>query len=976
MSKKGLLMIIVIALLGTVMLSLINIGGFQPVSGLSGYYICINEVMPLNKSVLADKDGNFHDWVEFYNAGDESICLKGYGLSDDLSEPGKWIFPDIVISPKSYLVIFASGKDYVDGDEYHTNFRIDADGEALVLSNPQGSIIEEIEIQACDANISYCRDHANPTDWFVSAHPSPGHPNNEKGAADFEATRWVTVSDVILSEVMADNASILQDEDGAYSDWVEITNNGTSGFDLTGFALSNDRNDLFHWRFPQITLLPGQNLIVFCSGKNKTDPHGNLHTNFKINRSTDSLFFANSQGQIVDYVEIHGLPEDSSLIQVSGSWEVTEQPTPGYPNTPEGYEDFLANTGRVSDLVIWEVMSRNEKTLPDEDGNFHDWVEIRNTGNSPINLADYWLSDNSEKIHKWRFPEFMLDPGDFAIVFLSSEYNKLQGEKYLYANFGLSAAGEILYLSDANKTIVQKLAVPMLTSDISYGRLEGKSEYSYFTFPTPGRPNNNYSCVSGYSEKPVFSIAGGLYADSVSLTITVDQDDAVIYYTTDGSEPGLFSPVYTETLTIDKTTVVRAVSHKKGYLPSPVVTHTYILDPQNNMAVVSIATDPENLWSEETGIYTFGHDYEPEYPYHGANFWQDWEKPAHIEFFETDGSLGFSMDVGISIHGEYTQALDQKSFGIDARKKYGSEFIHYSVFSEKPYTYYQSIVLRNSGQDNGNTKLRDVLISQLMKETGLDYQAYRPAVLYLNGEYWGFYTLRESTDKHFLHTNNPGIDFENLDIVEGNWRVHQGDLKNYRALLDYIESNDLSVTENYEYVKAWMDVDNFIDYQIAVIYGDNVDNGNIKFWRERAEGSKWRWILFDFDMAFRYPEHDMVSEVFNPEGTGSEDMFSTVIQMGLLQNAEFRDRFLRRLAYHMNNTFEPQRVCALIDQLAHEIEPEMHRNYTKWNGSMRTWNSCIEKMKNFFMTRPEHVKEHIQQYFNLTDSQMYEYGFH
>ena len=140
-------MIIVIALLGTVMLSLINIGGFQPVSGLSGYYICINEVMPLNKSVLADKDGNFHDWVEFYNAGDESICLKGYGLSDDLSEPGKWIFPDIVISPKSYLVIFASGKDYVDGDEYHTNFRIDADGEALVLSNPQGVLSKKLKFR-------------------------------------------------------------------------------------------------------------------------------------------------------------------------------------------------------------------------------------------------------------------------------------------------------------------------------------------------------------------------------------------------------------------------------------------------------------------------------------------------------------------------------------------------------------------------------------------------------------------------------------------------------------------------------------------------------------------------------------------------------------------------------------------------------------------------------------------------------------
>jgi hypothetical protein len=128
-------------------------------------------------------------------------------------------------------------------------------------------------------------------------------------------------------------------------------------------------------------------------------------------------------------------------------------------------------------------------------------------------------------------------------------------------------------------------------------------------------------------------------------------------------------------------------------------------------------------------------------------------------------------------------------------------------------------------------------------------------------------------------------------------------------------------------------------------------------------------------MAFRYPEHDTVSDVFNPEGTGSDDMFSTVIQVGLLQNQDFRDQFLKRFAFHMKSTFEPQHVCALIDKLANEIEPEVVRNYTKWKGSMNTWRSCITKLKDFFVKRPDNAKRYIQQYFNLTDSQMKEYGF-
>ncbi len=975
MSKKNLLILLSALLLITIAFLILTNGSVQPVSSaVSVPTLLISEVMPSNQSVLLDSDGDSSDWIELYNTANTPVRLLGFGLSDDTSKPGKWIFPDVSIPAKGYLLVFASGKNKVEGKELHAGFRLRSEGETLILTDPQGEVVDTVEIPECESNSSFGRLADNPVKWALFALPSPGHPNSEKGAADFEATRWIS-GPLRINEVMADNISVLQDEDGDHSDWLEVVNTGLTVVDMTGYALSKDRGDLFQWRFPQLSLNPGQSLLVFCSGKNRKDSSVGLHTSFKINRSSDQLFLLNPRGEILDFVQISNVSPDVSLARVASSeWEFCEQPTPGYENSSAGYAEFLKDQP-APQLILSEVMSRNEDTLPDEDGNFHDWVEIRNTGNESLNLENYYLSDDGDELRKWRFPSVTLNPGGYTLVFLSSDYSEPQGTRYLHADFALSASGDVLYLSDVPGKVLQKLPVPEMTAGISYGGLDGESGYFYFTMPTPGRPNDAANRREAYAEKPVFSAGGGFFTEPVTLTIQAPQQDAVVHYTTDGSEPSLSSPVASGPLKLEKTTVVRAVAFQKGFLPSSIVTNTYLLEPENNMVTLCISTNPENLWSDETGIYALGHPYEDVYPFHGANFWQEWERPARIEYYEPDGSPGFSMDAGISIHGEYTQGLDQKSFGIDARKKYGSEFINYPIFSEKPYNYYQTIVLRNSGQDNGNSKLRDVLASQLMKETGLDYQAYRPAVLYLNGEYWGFYTLRESTDKHFLKANHPEINMENLDIVEGNWRVHQGDLKEYQALLNYIKSHDMGDAANYEYVKSRMDVANFIDYQIAVIYGANVDNGNIKFWRERTEGSRWRWILFDFDMAFRYPEHDTVADVFNPEGTGSDDMFSTVIQVGLLQNPDFRDLFLRRFAYHMKNTFEPQRVGALIDKFAAEIEPEIERNYTKWKGSMNTWRSCITKLKDFFVQRPENAKKHIRQFFNLTDDQMTEYGF-
>jgi len=977
MSKKTFFIILVLALV----ISLCTLY-VRPEEALQVYsepdepLIIINEVMPGNTSTLVDYEGDSPDWIELENLGDAAVDLEGYALSDDPSDPGKWIFPSVKIPPKGFLVVFASGKNTVNQNQVHTNFKISSRGECIFLCDPHGNCIQEVEVPECGDDVSYGRTYGNPGIWDELQHPSPGFPNSDEGAKAFEASLIMENPPICINEVMAENVSLLQDEDGDYPDWIEIYNRSGMDVDLSDYFLSGNEDDLFQWQFPERTIKPGEYLVVFCSGKNRRNPYGNLHTNFKINRGREAIFLANRSGKICDSVVIHNLSEDSSYVrEAPGEWVESKQPTPGFPNTKEGYELFSRAKYHSNVFFIYEVMSRNETALADEDGNFNDWIEIKNITEEVQNLEGYALSDNVSDIFKWVFPSFSVQPGESIIVFLSPDYTTDTGPVFLHAGFGLDGEGDVLFFSDPEGNIMQRMDIPGLTSDISYGFTDGSFEPFFFSNPTPGQPNDEKSKAADYCARPVFSAQGGFYTSPLSLSISSPEDSTVIYYTTDGSVPGPGSKIYTKPLDIESTSVISARAYKNGYLPSHVVTNTYLFEPGNGFATISITTDPENLWDEDTGIYVMGKHAEPEYPYKGANFWQEWEKPAHIEFYETDGSLAFSLDAGISIHGEYTRAADQKSFAIEARKKYGSEYINYPVFPEKNLSRYQSIILRNSGQDNGNTKIRDVLISRLMKGTGIDYQAYRPAVLYLNGEYWGLYTLRESTDKYFLSFNNHLPNPENLDIIEGNNRVHQGDDSQFRSVLQYIRSHDLSVDEYYEHVKTLIDVDNFIDYQIAVIYAANTDNGNIKFWRERTPGSKWRWILFDFDMAFRRVDHDTVSHVFNPEGTGAGNWFSTTIQMGLLQNDEFKEEFLRRFAYHLNNTFEPNHVISVIDELASEIEPGIQRNFKKWTGSYNLWKECVKKLKDFITGRPYYVKMYIQRYFGLTDEQMREYGF-
>ena len=310
------------------------------------------------------------------------------------------------------------------------------------------------------------------------------------------------------------------------------------------------------------------------------------------------------------------------------------------------------------------------------------------------------------------------------------------------------------------------------------------------------------------------------------------------------------------------------------------------------------------------------------------------------------------------------------------RNDYGTGSITYPFFDDNGVMTLSNMVLRAGGQDQNYARIRDAFCAQVMKgQTTLALMDWQPIVLYLNGEYYGFYEIREKINESYLESHY-GINPDNVDIIKGNKNVLSGSFDNYSELLAYVKSHDLSKEEYYNVVANWVDIDNFIDYLITEIYFCNGDTGNKKFYRENKEGAKWQWVMFDFDMTLRSDcingVTNSIKAMFNPNGHGSGNAFSTVLQCALIKNAGFKQKFLERYAYHLNNTFQPERMNAILDTMVAEIDGEMAQHCNLWSrpSSYEEWVAQIKGLRNIINKRPAQAKKELKAHFNLSDAQM------
>ena len=812
---------------------------------------------------------------------------------------------------------------------------------------------------------------------------------------------------IFINEIMSSNGVTIADEDGDYSDWFELFNNENNEVNLDGYGISDDVNLPFKWTFPQITIPSNEHLLVFASDKNRTDYVQHWETiinwgddwKYKLGTSeppsewknlnfNDQLWTTGPSGfgygdgddstivpavnsvyirkvfNVSDFNDIKmavlHVDYDDAFVAYLNGVEIARANI-GTIGIPPAYNESA--TTFTEPLIVYGgkpqrfIINNYQSLLLNGDNVLAIQVHNYGTGSSDLTLIPFLTLG---------FATTPANPvGIHPLLDLPN--------KFLHTNFKLSSEGETLVLTSPQSNIIDQVTFGMIPPDMSYGRKpDGTNLWELFPEPTPGDSNLTQG-YNGITTEPIVQLNGGFYSSTINVNVDPASAGDIIRYTLDGSEPADTSLIYSSPITINSTKVLRVRSFSTGLLPSKILTNTYFINFNTPLTVVSLSTDPKNLFDEEYGIYALGDSAEPSFPYFGANFWKDWERPVHIELFETDGSKGFGIDMGAKIFGGWSRGNAQKSFALFARGQYGYNILNYKLFDDLPYDEYESFVLRNSGNDWGSTMFRDAFMTSLVESVDIEIQDYRPAVLFINGEYWGIQNIREKVNEHFLaqhHELNP----DSLDILEYFGQVVYGDSIEFMQLYNFVENNSMTLPANYEYVKSKVDIENFIRYYLSQIYFDNQDwpGSNIKYWKPKNNG-KWRWIMYDTDFGYgiwnsNAYQNNTLNFALEPNGPSwPNPPWSTLFLRKFLDNQSFKTDFINTFADFSNSIFSPNTVLNILNNMASVISPEITRHSARWNQfDLAGWLNNVQVMRTFATNRINNMRAHFQQRFGLS----------
>ena len=667
---------------------------------------------------------------------------------------------------------------------------------------------------------------------------------------------------------------------------------------------------------------------------------------------------------------------------------------------------FLVICAHGQTILINEFMSKNDLNIQDEDGDFADWIELYNTTSSTINLLNYHLSDDNNNLSKWTFPEIIILPHSYLLVF-ASDKNRLDTNE-LHTNFKISSSGEALYLVNNLGVIIDETNSIYLSSNESYARIiDGDTRWITTNTPTPNSSNKFNSGV--YNSHP-----SGFYDNSFQLELIKLNNNQQIYYTLNGEIPTANSHLYTSPIDINnnsqtsysisgipttpqsgpvelydfiwhepnsvyKCNVIRYAAFDGKKRQSEIYSKTYFIDPEINtkyeMPIVSLITDSINLFDYNSGIYIPGQRFDEydwaatpqgNYLYSGDM----WERDVHVSYFRNKNGLDFETDAGMRMRGYSSLRYPQKSFTMYFRSEYGMNELNYPILNNPEVEKYKRVVFRNSGNDFPSTHFRDAMLQEIINSMDLEKQDFQPTVTFINGEYWGIYNLREKYDRYyFKYKYNMPEDSINVLGVCGT--VEEGDNSDYMNLYNFVVQNDLFTTQNYDFVSQKLDINSFIDYQIAQIYFANQDwpCSNYKLWKDNSPNSKWRFLIYDLDLTFNM-DGGNVPSTQSMERATREDVCkcSNLIFRKLLLNNTFKDLFLSKFAFHLEHTFNENRITNIIDEFEALYSNEMEEHIDRWSypSSKEYWENEVENLRIFAKERPCYMTDNIMSFFQLS----------
>ncbi|MEZ5015270.1 MAG: lamin tail domain-containing protein [Chitinophagales bacterium] len=816
----------------------------------------------------------------------------------------------------------------------------------------------------------------------------------------------ITHAQVVLNEI-ASRGDLL-DNTGSGSDWIELYNAGAVAVDLSTYTLSDDAMHPGKWHLPGITLAPGAYFLVYANGE---DTHAvSDHWESAVYSTDIWKYFVGTSEPPADWKSIgfddaawlsgmggmgYGDGDDGTIIPSTRSvfmrqpFYVADTSIFSEAQLHADYDDaFVAYLNGVeiarSANIIGTPPDHNTLATTDHEAGLymgippelysisyaqvHDLlvpgtnylcVQVHNVtvGSSDLS-SNFWLSFGITT------PDVVYGPTPAWFV---------EPVSYVASNFSITNTGETIYLCDLLGNILDMQYTGDLALHNSIARIpDGSANWCITNTATPSTSNNAAVCFAGYEPVPVFSQEPGWYSGAQTISLSSTSPTAQIRYTTNGSAVTAASPVYTSPFLIDTSVVLSAKCFSTGaLLPGEQKQNVYFIDEAtHDIPVLNISIDPSSLFDYDTGIYVFGCCYDDYYPYFGANFWQPWERAANISYFTPDGVQQWESDMALEIHGGWSRAEDQRSFRVDFKGIYDGN-VQYPLWRDKPEMQdINNFNIRNGGQHIWTYKFHDALLASVMRNTHIDYEAYEPVALYINGRYWGWYGLREKADEHYAQSNY-GYDNNEVDFLNA-WGALNGSDSGYINMYGYVTTHDPLSVDYYDRFAQWMDVENYVDYYIGEIYYQNVDFGgaywgvnNIKLWRPQG-GGKFRFIMYDMDGSMGYfgsvPSDNYINIIRNP---ASPNAYSIVFDH-VLDNPQFQKYFVNRFADLINTIYLPENFNPVADSMYAEIFTEIPDQLARWGApNVGTVIYNVNNTKNYNATRYPYARAHINTSFGL-----------
>jgi len=805
------------------------------------------------------------------------------------------------------------------------------------------------------------------------------------------------LAQLVINEGSNKNYSSIQDENMEYPDWIEIYNPGSDTINLAGYSLTDDINNPSKWVFPNIPIAPGEFRVIFCSGKDRKPVTGfkhvlttspfNAQPGWNTHQFTSPFYWdgvSNILLNICSYSNV-GYTTNSVFNQTVKPYPSTlfafQDGSPSLCFAEYGYRSDVRPNIKFNDIAIDTGKVQNSPTdYPAPYGNWY-WAakhqllfrrsELTEAGlvaGDITSLAFDVVSTDSNTIYDYlEFDMKLVSTEELLTGFETVDTNNL-----LHTNFKISSDGETIYLYSPEQVLESSLFVNCDASDNSVGSFpDASGTISLFQAATPFATNNLSDTFAGYLLEPRFSLAPGFYSQTINVSITNPNEiNSVIHYTTDGNDPTPDSPQYTgETIPIFYSSVLKAAAFAEGILPSPLAVSSYLLGVSHVTPILSVVTDRANLYGPD-GIFD--------------NWAFDWERSAYVEYFDTTQQLIFSQHAGMQVDGGAggSRYHPQHSFRVE---------LDHPVLGEGPISYplipnrserttYSKIYLRNGSNQYLTLPYKDACqVEAMCGETNNYYSAWRPVTVYINGNYFGLYELREKIDEDYFTTledaDPDAIDLLSVSVWNGGvLRAVEGTVSPFYDAVEAFNALDPASPDFWDLADQHFDMTWYNDYIIAESWMPNTDwpGNNIRIYRSDKTDYRWRFCVIDLELAL-LPNGWTDAYTDHIRYMLDQDPNNPYINIWLkgMQNPRFRNYFINRFADLMNTAYDVRRILPIEQSMFDQTVVEMPREYSRWGDP----NNISQQMTDFtnrhyefrsqLSERTPQVRNHIQSNFGL-----------